>query len=476
MSAIAEKETVRDAAYYATGLAKLIQCPTVVTEPFERFTQYHEVLRSVFPLTFRTLEITTIGASEDDGDLFMEMAKRVGGISDPRFQSGNPRGGNALIMRWKGKSNERPVALMGHQDVAPVDEENWTYPPFAAQIHDGKLYGRGAIDCKNTGYLSLQAIEELLEEGFAPAQDVYYLSSDNEEIGGQGTPSIVRELERRGVRFSFTLDEGGAVITDLIPGAKPVAAVAVLEKGSSVWRFSAKTRGGHTSMPPKGTPWERLAAIISDIHKNKYFKAKVTPETLAMVKGFGDALNGPSGFLLKHASIFKPLIAKIAPKISPTVNALFASVVTFTMAQGSLLPNVIPNEAFIIANLRHATHANLARARRIFEKLAKKHDVECELVVGWDASPPVPVTNPEYQYIAKTIESTIPDAAVVPFIEMGATDSRHMPQLTDCALRFTPFRLTQEQMRRMHGDDENIDIDTLPEGVAFFKKLIRNWK
>jgi carboxypeptidase PM20D1 len=465
------------AEYYAAGLARLIQIPTIVTEPPEIFERYHARLAEVFPLVFSQAEITKVGASDAEGDAFLQMAKRCGGISDPRFQSANPKGGNALIIKWKGQSGARPIAFMGHQDVAPVEEGNWTYPPFAGEIHDGKLYGRGAIDCKNSAYFALQAMEELLEEGFTPAQDVYFLSSDNEELAGQGTPATVKYLNERGVRFAFVLDEGGAVSDDLFSALKkPIAAVAVMEKGSSVFRVSAKTHGGHTSIPPKNTPWERLAKFITAVHKSRYFRAKATPEVLAMLEGLSGSAAGAAKFLLKHAKFFKPLIAKFAPKISPSVNAMLSSVVTFTIAEGSALPNVIPNEAFIIANIRHSTHAGLDKAVALFEKLAKKYDVTSELVVGWDATTPVPVTNAAYQYVAGAIAKTLPDVAVVPFIQTGGTDSRHMPALSDCALRFTPFRISMDQMARMHGDDENIDVATLPEGVAVLKEIIRGWQ
>ncbi|MDR3292837.1 MAG: hypothetical protein LBT20_01895, partial [Clostridiales bacterium] len=98
----------RNAEYYAQGLARLIRIPTVVTEPPEVFERYHERLKEVFPHVFSTVEITKAGASDAEGDMFLQMAKRIGGISDPRFQSANPKGGNALILRWKGKSSEKP--------------------------------------------------------------------------------------------------------------------------------------------------------------------------------------------------------------------------------------------------------------------------------------------------------------------------------------------------------------------------------
>jgi carboxypeptidase PM20D1 len=257
---------------------------------------------------------------------------------------------------------------------------------------------------------------------------------------------------------------------------KPVAAVAVMEKGSSVFRFSAKSHGGHTSMPPKNTPWERLARLVVDVHSHRYFKPKVTPEVVAMLEGLSDALDGPAKFVLKHAKWFKPLIQIAAPKINPTVNAMLSTVITFTMCEGSTLPNVIPNEAFIIANLRHSTHSTVADAQKIFARLSKKYDVEVETVFGYDATVPVTVDNAGFKYVAETIKEVLPDTVVVPFIQTGGTDSRHPPEIADAALRFTPFRISSEQMGRMHGDDENIDISTLPEGVRFFKRLIRNYK
>ena len=121
----------------------------------EKFLGFHRLLAELFPLVHEKLEKTEI-----DGN---------------------------LLFYWKGKSSERPVVLMGHQDVVPAEGE-WIHEPFSGDIEDGKLCGRGSADTKCSVMAFFQAAEELLRGGYVPEQDVYLSSSCTEEIGGDGCP------------------------------------------------------------------------------------------------------------------------------------------------------------------------------------------------------------------------------------------------------------------------------------------------
>ena len=203
-----EKEALR----LAEKLSKMVQCDTTShageTE-VEKYLGFHKVLEELFPLVHKELQKTEI-----DGN---------------------------LLYYWKGKSSEKPILLMSHQDVVPAEGE-WIHAPFSGDIADGKVWGRGTADTKCTVMAFLEAVEELLAEGFVPPTDVYLASSCTEEWAGDGAPKLVKELQRRGIRLFLLCDEGGAIITEPVGGIHGnFAMVGVFEKGKADVKFTAKS-------------------------------------------------------------------------------------------------------------------------------------------------------------------------------------------------------------------------------------------
>ena len=173
----------------AEKLGAMVRIPTVSKhehEDLSAFYRFHEELEKLFPLIHENLHKTVLNGT--------------------------------LIYHWKGSDDSRlPILLMGHQDVVPASDEGWRVPAFSGEVIDGCLYGRGTLDCKGTMYVELQAVEELLAEGFVPPCDVYLEYSINEETGGDGAAAAMRYLRDKGIRFALVLDEGGAVIEQALP-------------------------------------------------------------------------------------------------------------------------------------------------------------------------------------------------------------------------------------------------------------------
>ena len=136
----------------------MIRIPTVSKHEYEdlsQFYRFHQELEKLFPLIHEKLEKTVLNGT--------------------------------LLYRWPGSNpGKKPILLMGHQDVVPATDEGWSVPAYSGAVKDGCLYGRGTLDCKGTMYVQLQAVEELLAEGFVPPCDVYLEYSINEETGGDG--------------------------------------------------------------------------------------------------------------------------------------------------------------------------------------------------------------------------------------------------------------------------------------------------
>ena len=128
---------------------------------------------------------------------------------------------HSLLFHWAGTGDGDPLVLMAHIDVVPVDESApWQHPPFGAEVHDGAIWGRGTLDDKGSLVGICAAVEGLLEQGFAPARDVWLSFGAREEVSGPDAPAAVEELRARGVTPWFVLDEGGAIAHQAFPGVE----------------------------------------------------------------------------------------------------------------------------------------------------------------------------------------------------------------------------------------------------------------
>lgn len=440
--------TKEDEDKYAEMLSEMIKVPTVsVPEGGDKtiFYEFREVMKKNFPLVFEKLETIDI-----DGN---------------------------LLLYWKGNdSSKEPLLLMGHQDVVPVEESAWTkHKPFSGDIADRRVHGRGAMDCKCTVCAETAAVEELLEEGFVPERDVYLASSTNEEIAGGGALKIVKYFEDRGIRLAAAMDEGGAIVDGILPGMSELtAAVGIGEKGTANIKFTAKSAGGHSSTPPKNNPIARLSEFVNDVEKHDPFKQKIIPPVEAMFSHIAPFLKFPLRLVLGNMWLFKPLVAFAMPKLSPMAKAFVKTSYVFTMSGGSDAANVIPGEAYVIANIRPSFIQSLDECFGILKNIAAKYDIEAELLKGNSASDLVSLDSKELSYVGECVNAVYPGYCFTPYVQTGGTDCRYFQTVTDNCLRFTPIRMDAQQLAAMHAADENIGTDAVAAGVKFYKYWIKN--
>lgn len=431
-------------AEYAEKLSEMIKIPTVSYKGQTDISDYlklHEKLEELFPLVHEKLEKTVIDGS--------------------------------LLYKWAGKSSEKPIIIMSHQDVVPAEGE-WEHEHFSGDIADGKVWGRGAGDTKCSVMAFFQAIEELIKEGYEPSCDVYLCSSCTEEWGGEGAPKTVAVLKKRGVVPFLVIDEGGGIITEPVGGIKGnYAMIGVFEKGKANIRFIARSSGGHASTPPRNTPIVRLAAFINEVENGKHFKKKFLPEVTAM---FGRLSRyAPFGLRLVMGNLwlFKPLMKAVMPMISSQAGAMLRTTVAFTMQSGSDAENVLPQEATLCANVRYIPHQGEKESLKILAKLAKKYGLEMEILDSGDYSEPVDIKGKAFRLVEKTVEKTFPGLAHSPYVVLGGTDAHFYQEICDNCVRFAPVIYGPEQMKGMHGLNENIETNCLPGAVDFYKNLIK---
>ncbi|MBQ4547514.1 MAG: M20/M25/M40 family metallo-hydrolase [Oscillospiraceae bacterium] len=432
----------------AKKLGDMVRVPTVSKnedEDLSEFYKFHEVLEKSFPNVHKTFEKTVLNGT--------------------------------LLYRWKGSDpNRRPILFMGHQDVVPANDHGWKCPAYSGEVIDGAIYGRGSMDCKSTMYVELQAMEELIAEGFVPPCDIWLEYAINEETGGDGAASAVRYLKEKGIEFAIVIDEGGAIVDRPIAGMdREYAVIGVTEKGYMDLKISAKGKGGHSSTPPRNTPAARLFAFANEIEKKRPFKKHLIPEVYEMFGSMASSFSFGMRMLLGNIWLFKPLLIALMPVVSPFGEAILSTTCCFTMMKGSDACNVIPKEPYLVANLRTSVHQNCEESLAVLKKYADKYDLEIEIIQARDASPVSNIHSKEYAYLTDCIKKQFPDVGVAPYVIMGGTDCRHFHALTENALRFCPVRMSNEQNAACHAVNENVTLSALAEGVRFFKEFVKGY-
>lgn len=428
---------------YAEKLSKMVAYDTTSyanVHDRERFLGFHKVLEDLFPLVHQHLEKTEI-----DGN---------------------------LLYKWVGSSSDKPIVLMSHQDVVPA-EGQWLHAPFSGDIADGKVWGRGAADTKCSVMAFFQAVEELLEAGFQPEQDVYLVSSCTEEWAGDGCPKLVEELKRRGVKPFLCCDEGGAIISEPVGGIKGnFAMIGVFEKGKADVRFTARSTGGHASAPGRKTPIARLAALVHECETKSPFKVRFLPQVSAMFASL--APYAPFGLKLVFGNLwlFGGMLKRLMPNLSAQATAMLRTTVAFTMQSGSDACNVLPQEATVSANMRFIPHQGMDESLAIMKRLADKHDLEMEVLHANDYTESVDIHGEAYKRVENVIAQTFPGLACSPYVMTGATDSHFFQEICENCIRFSPVVYGPEQMKGMHGVNENIEVSCLSGAVDFYKNLI----
>lgn len=433
--------------YYAIRLQRMIQCKTVsVKDSYDdtEFAKLRCVMDELFPTIHKIAEKMTFS---DD----------------------------CWMYKIKGTDDDRNIMLMSHHDVVEVSGE-WKHKGFSGKIADGKIWGRGTVDTKTPLFAEFSALEELLNEGYTPPCNVWIGSSHNEELGGDGVPTALEYFKENNITFEVILDEGGALIEPPLAGIKAdkCGMVAVHEKGRISLICTAAADNGHASLTAgqKATPVERMSAFVNEITTTDIFIRRLNPQVEAMFRHLGPYCSFPMNMLFANLWIFGGIIKKIMPKINAQAGGLIGTTCSFNNIEGSTASKKCTAKAFV----RPVDEKDFEQDLKVFKEIAAKYDISVEMTEDSEYHGPADMTKPQFDYTMKCIGDIFPQYPSSPFILPAGTDARIFTEICPCVLRFAPIRLSAQQLASVHAENENIDIDSVANCVAFYKHFIKNYK
>lgn len=432
---------------YALRLQKMIKCKTVsVKDSYDdtEFAKLRDIMTELFPTVHEKAEKMTFG---DD----------------------------CWIYKIKGTDQSRNIMLMSHHDVVEVSGE-WEHEGFSGEIVDGKIWGRGTVDTKTPLFAEFSALEELLNDGFIPPCNIWIGSSHNEELGGDGIPLANEYFKANNIKFEVILDEGGALIEPPLAGMKSdkCGMVAVHEKGRIYLECTATADNGHASLTAgvKATPVERMSAFVNEITTTDIFIRRINPQVEAMFKHMAPYLAFPMNVLLSNLWLFGGIIKKVMPKINAQAGGLIGTTCTFNNIEGSTASKKCTAKAF----MRPVDEKDFEEDLKKFKEIAKKYDIEVEMTEDSEYHGPADMTKPQFEYTMNCIGEIFPQYAASPFILPAGTDARTLTDVCECVLRFAPIKLSAQQLGSVHAENENIDIESVANCVAFYKHFVKNYK
>ena len=432
-------------------LQRLVRIPTVSYRDPERvdtdaFGGFVEELRAQFPLLHEHLALTPIQTTA---------------------------GTQGLLFHWRGSSDDRPVVLMAHLDVVPV-EGDWQHGAFSGDVADGSIWGRGTLDDKGQLVAVCEAVELLLERGHTPAQDVWLSFGCDEEVFGQAAPMAVEELRSRGVRPWIVVDEGGAIAHGAFPGVStPVGVVGVTEKGVTSIELTVEGRGGHASTPSRLGPTARLARAITRLD-DAPMPASVPAPTLELFRRLAPHAPLPMRPLMANAARLGPVLPRVLVLAGPETAAMARTTFAVTTLQGSPALNVIAQTATAGVNIRIMVGDTVESVLEHVRDAIDDPQVRIEVVDANEPSPVSPMTSADdgFRLLEETITEVFPDAVAAPYVMMAATDSRSFTGICDRVYRFAPFRMSKAQRQAIHSYDEHLGVDAFVDGVRWYQRLI----
>ena len=372
-----------------------------------------------------------------------------------------PERGN-IIARIEGEDPAARLMFMSHTDVVPVEEaDKWTFPPFSATVHDGRIYGRGASDCKGLLAAQMVAMRLLKRNGVRLRHSLVLCSGADEEHGGRYGFGWLAENHPEKITAPFAVNEGGGTPIEAAGGLTYLLGVG--EKGRLQVEFEVKGVSAHASVPWQGTnALYRLSQLLNRIENYE-------PERDTTTSLFAHLSN----FAIEHAPSadnVDEIIAEVSednPRFASMLTALSRMTITPTMINGGIKSNSVPEQIRLTCDVRTLPHQDDDYLRGELDRIASGIpgvSYEIDYMAVPNASE-FDTELTEHIRAATALALERDDIQWVPAISTGFTDSRFTRPLNVITYGFSGSHPDDDPMlSNAHGTDESVGIASLISG------------
>jgi acetylornithine deacetylase/succinyl-diaminopimelate desuccinylase-like protein len=438
-------------------------------------------------------------ASSSDKDIYREPEKLLQNLI--RFNTTNPPGNEAkcinyintlltqagfrtvvlfkdknrpnLIVRLQGRGAP-PILLYGHVDVVTTANQKWTHPPFEAEVEDGFIWGRGALDMKGGVAMMLSAFLRSKAEHLSPSGDVVLAVLSDEEGGSDyGAKFLVENHPDLFKGIKYAIGELGGFSS--MAGKKRFYPIMVAEKRICHLKAVIHGPGGHASQRIRGTAMTKLGELLRQLD-SEHMPVHITPVVKEMIEEIASALGFPLG--LFYRQLLKPpltdLVLRLIGKSGRSIDPLVRNTVNATIVHGGEKFNVVPSEISLELDARIlpgvTTEEFIAELRKIIGE-----DVELE-IIRTDTVPVEPDMG-FFRMLSEVLREGDPGGISVPMLLSATTDARFFSRIGIQTYGFTPMKLPPNFnfIERIHAEDERIPVESLAFGADMIYKILQRF-
>ena len=366
-----------------------------------------------------------------------------------------------LVARIRGSGDGPRLLLLSHTDTVLADPGEWQLDPWSGELRDGQVWGRGALDMKGQVAASAVAVASLAREGFEPPGDLIFAACADEEVGaGFGLQWLV-ETHPEAVRAEYCINEGGG--DRLVLGSRAFWICSTAEKMSAPFRLIVRGRSGHASRP--GIADNALVKAAPLVERLGEFEdePEVGPEVETFLRAVCGQVPSPREAIAAARAIH--------PMAGDIIEPLLGTTLTPTMIAASEKRNVIPNLCQITVDCRILPGHTQAEVEAKVATLLEGAAYDFEWIEGQGGTRS-PVESPLWDVIESFVDEIEPEAATVPLLLSGFTDSHWVREaFGTVAYGFFPMRTMEPELaaRLIHSADERIELDDLELGVRFLR-------
>jgi acetylornithine deacetylase/succinyl-diaminopimelate desuccinylase-like protein len=373
----------------------------------------------------------------------------------------------STIARIEGADPGRaPLLIHGHLDVVPADAGEWSVDPFAGEVRDDYVWGRGAIDMKDMDAMTLALVREWARTGRKPPRDVVLAFVSDEEAGGrEGAHYLVDHHADLFADCTEAISEVGGFSVSLDEQTR-LYLIQTAEKGINWLRLKAAGVPGHGSMVHSDNAVTRLAETVARVGRHEW-PIVITDTVRATVEGLA-AVTGRD-LEAEDVDAWLPLLGGAARMIGATVR----NTTNPTMLDGGYKANVIPSRAEATIDARFLPGQEDALLETLDGLLAD--GVEREFIVR-DIAVETGFDGPLVEAMSAALRAEDPDGHPLPYLMSGGTDAKSFSTLGIRCFGFSPLRLPSDLnfMALFHGIDERVPIEGLKFGVRVLDRLLAN--
>jgi acetylornithine deacetylase/succinyl-diaminopimelate desuccinylase-like protein len=379
-----------------------------------------------------------------------------------------------FVARLKGSGRGRPLLLMAHSDVVPVERKEWTVDPFSGENRNGYIYGRGAEDDKSLLAAEIAVLVEIKRRNIKLGRDVILLSEADAEANSSGIQYMLQHAYQK-IDAEFALNEGGSIL-ETKDGPK-IFEIETAEKIPIRLILTAKGTAGDASLPRADNPITHLNRALLKLSEAEQ-PAKLNATTRRYLRDISKlaeyswlaplirTLDNP------NAAIQQAAASQIRAK-DPELDAMLHTTVAATMLNAGTKNNVIPTTAQAQVDVRRLPNETKEDVIARFRQTINDPAVDITLAPGpqLPATDPSPMTTPLYLAMGHAIGRTYPRDLVVPYMAPGATDSSFL-RAHGMPVYGVPVFVRDAGDTRVHGNDERISPKNLEDGVELLWQIV----